>query len=47
MSIGMWLLVIVGGAAGFLSTAYIVVSLIGTLIYKFYRKAKYGISLND
>lgn len=44
MSIGMWLLVIIGGAAGLFSTLYIVVSLIGMLGYKCYRKARYHIS---
>ncbi len=39
------LLMIVGGAAGLLSTLYICVSLIGTLAFKIYRKVAHGISL--
>lgn len=39
------ILIIVGGAAGGLSTLYIVLSLFGTLGYKIFRKVKYGISL--
>lgn len=45
MNIGLIILIIVGGAAGLLSTLYIVVSLIGTLAYKIYRKLVHGISL--
>lgn len=45
MSVGTWIIVILGGAAGLLSTLYIVVSLIGTLLYKIYRKCRYHIAL--
>lgn len=45
MNIVSLLIMIVGGAAGFLSTLYIIASLFGTLGYKIYRKIKYGISL--
>lgn len=45
MNIATLLIMIVGGAAGFLSTLYILVSLFGTLGYKIYRKIKYGTSL--
>lgn len=45
MNIATLLIMIVGGAAGFLSTLYIIVSLFGTLGYKIYRKIKHGISL--
>lgn len=45
MSVGMWIIVILGGAAGFISTMYIVASIIGVLIYKFYRKCRHHISL--
>lgn len=45
MNIGLIILIVVGGAAGLLSTLYIVVSLIGTLAYKIYRKLVHGISL--
>ncbi len=41
------ILVIIGGAAGGLSTLYIVFSLFGTLGFKIFRKIKYGISLFD
>lgn len=45
MNIGLLLLIIIGGAAGGLSTIYIAVSLFGTLGYKIYRKIRYGVSL--
>ncbi len=45
MNIGMLLIIIIGGAAGALSTLYIVFSLFWTLGKKIYRKARYGISL--
>lgn len=47
MNIGLLFLIIVGGAAGGLSTLYIAVSLFGTLGYKIFRKIKYGASLYD
>ncbi len=45
MNIGLLILIVIGGAAGGLSTIYIAVSLFGTLGYKIYRKIKYGMSL--
>jgi len=45
MNIGMWIIVIIGGAAGALSTLYIIVSLFGTIGYKIYRRIVHGISL--
>ncbi len=45
MNIGLLILIIIGGAAGGLSTIYIAVSLFGTLVYKIYRKIRYGMSL--
>lgn len=45
MNIGLILLMIIGGAAGLLSTLYIVISLPVTIIQKFYRKARFGTSL--
>lgn len=45
MNIGLLILIIIGGAAGGLSTIYIAVSLFGTLGYKIYRKIRYGMSL--
>lgn len=47
MNIGLWILVIIGGATGALSTIYIIVSLFATIFFKLYRKAKYHISLYD
>lgn len=45
MNIVTLIIMIVGGAAGLLSTLYIIISLFATLGYKIYRKIKYGISL--
>lgn len=45
INIGLIILMIVGGAAGLLSTLYIVVSLLGTLGFKIYRKLVHGISM--
>lgn len=45
ISIGLWPIIIVGGLAGILSSLYVVVSLIGTIGYKIYRKCKFGLSL--
>lgn len=47
MNIGVLLLIIVGGAAGGLSSLYLLVSFVGTLGYKIFRKVKYGASLYD
>lgn len=47
MNIGVLLLIVIGGAAGGLSTLYLMVALFGTLGYKIFRKVKYGISLYD
>ncbi len=45
MNIGILILVILGGAAGLLSTLYLVVSMIGTLAFKIYRAIRYHKSL--
>ncbi len=45
MNIGILLIAIIGGAAGLLSTAYLVISLPAVLIWKVYRKVAKGISL--
>ncbi len=45
MNIGLLILIVIGGAAGGLSTIYIAVSLFGTLGFKIYRKIRYGMSL--
>ncbi len=47
MSIGMWILIIVGGAAGLLSTMYILVSLFAVIFHKLFRKIRHGISMFD
>lgn len=47
MNIGVLILIFIGGVTGFLSTAYIVLSLIGTIAYKIYRSLKYHVSLYD
>ena len=45
MNIGLWIIVIVGGAVGILSTLYCVVSLIAVLGYKVYRKVVHKIPM--
>lgn len=45
MNILLTVIMIIGGAAGLLSTVYIVISLFGTLGFKIYRKLFKGISL--
>ncbi len=45
MNIGMILLVIIGGATGLLTTAYLTLSIPAVLIYKLYRKLRFGISM--
>lgn len=47
MNIGLWLIIIVGGALGIVSTLYLIVSMIGMIAYKVYRKCKYHTSLYD
>ncbi|MBQ6786236.1 MAG: hypothetical protein IJO85_00785 [Lachnospiraceae bacterium] len=46
-NIFLWIIIIIGGGAGALSTLYIIASLFGTLGYKIYRTAKYHVSLYD
>lgn len=45
MNIGLWIIIIVGGAVGVLSTAYCVVSLLAVLVYKVYRRIVHKIPL--
>ncbi len=45
MNIGLWIIVIVGGAVGILSTLYCVLSLIVVLCYKLYRRIVHKIPL--
>lgn len=47
MNILIWILMIVGGAAGMLSTAYLVLAMPVTFGGKVYRKLKYHIGLYD
>ncbi|MDE7272538.1 MAG: hypothetical protein K2N95_05670 [Lachnospiraceae bacterium] len=47
MNIFMWILILIGGVTGALSTLYIIVSLFGVIFYKIYRKVKYHTSLFD
>lgn len=47
MDILIWIMMIVGGAAGLLSTAYLVVAMPAVFIWKVYRKIKYRIALCD
>ena len=47
MDILLWIVIIIGGGTGLFSCLYIVVSLFGTIGYKFYRKFKYHMSLYD
>lgn len=47
MNIVMILLMIVGGAAGILSTLYLAVSFPLVIIWKIYRKIRFGYALND
>ena len=45
MNIGLWIIIIIGGVAGFVSTMYIVISLIAVIFYKVFRKIRQGISI--
>lgn len=47
MSIGMMIITVVGGAIGLLSTGYLVIGIPAVIFWKFYRKIRYHISLND
>lgn len=45
MNFFMILLVVIGVTIGVGSTLSIVITMVGTLIYKFYRRIRFGISL--
>ena len=45
MNIGMLIIMLVGGAAGILSTLYLLISLPLVIIQKIYRKIRYGTPL--
>lgn len=47
MNIFLWILIFIGGAAGALSTLYIIVSLFAVMFYKIYRMIKYHASIYD
>lgn len=47
MNIGLWLITILGGGIGLLSTLYCIIGFPIVLIYKFYRRVRYGISVFD
>lgn len=47
MNILIWLMMIIGGAAGIFSTVYLVLAMPLIFIWKVYRKVKYNIALYD
>lgn len=47
MNIGLWILLIIGGIAGGLSTLYLIFSLPAVVCFKIYRKIRYGLALYD
>lgn len=47
MNIGLILIMVIGGAAGLLSTLYLLFSLPAVIIWKIYRRIRYGYSLNQ
>lgn len=47
MEIIIWIMMVVGGLAGILSTAYLVLAMPAVFIWKLYRKVKYHIALCD
>ncbi|MFR4350980.1 MAG: hypothetical protein ACLT3H_04820 [Roseburia sp.] len=47
MDLLIWILMVVGGVAGMLSTVYLVLAMPVIFVWKIYRKIKYGISMND
>ena len=47
MNIGVLLIAVVGGAVGLFATLYLVVSFPAVLIWKIYRKVRFGIALNN
>lgn len=45
MNVGMLMIAIIGGAAGILSTLYLLFSLPIVIVWKFYRQIRFGCSL--
>lgn len=46
-NIGLIILMIIGGSAGIISTLYLAVSFPAVIIWKIYRKIRYGYALTD
>jgi len=47
MNIGILIVMIIGGAAGLLSTAYLLISLPAVIVWKIYRSIRYKIKLTQ
>lgn len=47
MNILIWILMIIGGAAGIVSTVYLVLAMPVIFVWKVYRKVRYHIALTD
>lgn len=47
MNIFVWILMIIGGAAGIMSTVYLVLAMPIIIIWKVCRKVRYHIALTD
>ena len=47
INIIMWIVIILGGILGIAVTVGTVVGMVGVIIYKIYRKMRFGISLYD
>lgn len=47
MNIGTFIIAIIGGAAGLISTLYLLISLPAVIVWKIYRRFRYGYSLNQ
>lgn len=47
MNIGTLIIAIIGGAAGLISTLYLLISLPAVIVWKIYRRFRYGYSLNQ
>lgn len=47
MNMGILIIAIIGGAAGLISTLYLLVSLPLVIVWKIYRHFRYGYSLNQ
>ncbi len=45
MNIIMWIIIIVGGGVGIISTLYMVLSIPAIIVWKIYRSIRYGKSL--